>query len=256
MVNEDKPRFQFPFPEVAFSSERPRHRTVDRITDILEFVARRGTPQALTEISRAIGAPLSSTQSLVNGLTAAGYLEERNKLFGMGLTPYLLSTLAGNRPVEQVTHQMLEDVVAETGYIAVLAVLVGDNVYYLDYAASNPDFAYLAQNRLERPPLETSAGWVILAGLGDEQVWTMLSASASSKETVDKFQSDYPKLRASGECIAPCVALNGADGVAVAVRDQGNVVASVSVIAAMDDIARDADKIIEVLRRHQVKWNR
>lgn len=248
-----QPRFPFP---VGEQTDRPRHRTVDRIADILEFIARSGSPQGLTEISRAIGAPVSSTQSLVNGLAAAGYLEERHKQFRLGLAPYLLSTLAGSRPVEHVTHQMLEDVVAETGYIAVLAVLVGENVYYLDYASSDPSFEYLAQNRLQRPPLETSAGWAILSGLGDDEVWRILAQSGSSEETLNAFQKAYPQLRESGECIAPGVALNGADGVAVAVRDQGAVVASVAVIATTDEIARDADSIIEVLRRHRPRWDR
>ena len=247
--------FRFPFP-IGEQTDRPRHRTVDRIAHILEFVARSGSSQGLTEISRAIGAPVSSTQSLVNGLVVAGFLEERHKQFRLGLAPYLLSTLAGNRPVEQVTHQMLEDVVAETGYIAVLAALVGDNVYYLDYAASDPSFEYLAQNRLQRPPLETSAGWAILSGLGDDEVWGILAQSNSSEETLNAFQRAYPQLRETGECIAPGVALNGADGVAVAVRDQGAVVAAVAVIATAEEIERDADSMIEVLRRHRSRWDR
>ena len=151
---------------------------------------------------------------------------------------------------------MLEDVVEETGYIAVLASLVGDNVYYLDYALSDPEFEYLAQNRLQRPPLETSAGWAILSGLGHEQVWGILAASESSQETINKFQRWYPDMRATGECVAPGVALNGADGVAVRVESQGVAVASVSVIASTEQIARDAERIIEVLRRHSARWNR
>ena len=158
--------------------------------------------------------------------------------------------------MDQVTHEMLEDVVEETGYIAVLASLVGDNVYYLDYALSDPEFEYLAQNRLQRPPLETSAGWAILSGLGHEQVWGILAASESSQETINKFQRWYPDMRANGECVAPGVALNGADGVAVRVESQGVAVASVSVIASTEQIARDADRIIEVLRRHSARWNR
>ncbi len=252
-MNNSHSRFPFPIGE---QTDRPRHRTVDRIAHILEFVARSGSSQGLTEISRAIGAPVSSTQSLVNGLVVAGFLEERHKQFRLGLAPYLLSTLAGNRPVEQVTHQMLEDVVAETGYIAVLAALVGDNVYYLDYAASDPSFEYLAQNRLQRPPLETSAGWAILSGLGDDEVWGILAQSNSSEETLNAFQRAYPQLRETGECIAPGVALNGADGVAVAVRDQGAVVAAVAVIATAEEIERDADSMIEVLRRHRSRWDR
>ncbi|WP_459612793.1 IclR family transcriptional regulator [Corynebacterium urogenitale] len=251
--DESAPRFPFP---VGADTGRPRHRTVDRIADILEYVARAPQPQGLTEISKAIGAPVSSTQSLVNGLAAAGYLEERNKIFRLGLAPYLLSTLAGSRPVDQVTHEMLEDVVAETGYIAVLASLVGDNVYYLDYASSDEKFEYLAQNRLQRPPLETSAGWAILSGLGDDRVWGILAASESAVETINKFQRWYPSMRDSGECVAPGVALNGADGVAVTVENQGMVVASVAVIASPEEIARDSDKIIEVLRRHRRQWDR
>ncbi|MBC2681381.1 IclR family transcriptional regulator [Corynebacterium anserum] len=246
---------RFPFPEEA-NTGRPRHRTVDRIADILEHVARSPQPQGLTDIAKAIGAPVSSTQSLVNGLVAAGYLEETNKAFRMGLAPYLLSTLAGSRPVDQVTHEMLEAIVEETGYIVVLAALVGDNVYYLDYACSDPKFEYLAQNRLQRPPLETSAGWAILSGLGDDQVWGILAASKSSQETINKFQRWYPHMKETGECIAPGVALNGADGVAVAVEKQGTVVASVSVIASPEEIEKDSETIIEVLRRHRKKWNR
>ena len=245
---------RFPFFNSGHTA-RPRHRTVDRIAEILEFVARSATPQGLTEISKAIGAPVSSTQSLVNGLAAAGYLEERHKLYRLGLAPYFLSSLAGNQHINSVTHEMLEAVVAETGYIAVLAVLVGDNVYYLDYASSDPKFEYLAQNRLQRPPLETSAGWAILAGAGDAQVYEVLAGSGASAETINKFQREYPAMRASGEVVAPGVALNGADGVAVAVVNDGVVVASVAVIAATEEIARDKDKILEVLRRHRAAWN-
>ena len=247
------PRFPFP---LGADTGRPRHRTVDRIADILEHIARAPQPQGLTEISKAIGAPVSSTQSLVNGLAAAGYLEERNKTFRLGLAPYLLSTLAGSRPVDQVTHEMLEDVVAETGYIAVLATLVGDNVYYIDYACSDKKFEYLAQNRLRRPPLETSAGWAILSGMGHDRVWGILAASDSSEETINKFQRWYPEMRDSGECVAPGVALNGADGVAVTVKNQGMVVASVGVIASMEEIAKDSEKITAVLRRHRRQWDR
>ena len=36
----------------------------------------------------------------------------------------------------------------------------------------------------------------------------------------------------------------------------GGAVASVAVIASTEQIARDADRIIEVLRRHSARWNR
>ena len=95
-----------------------------------------------------------------------------------------------------------------------------------------------------------------MSGLCDDEVWGILAQSNSSEETLNAFQRAYPQLRETGECIAPGVALNGADGVAVAVRDQGAVVAAVAVIATAEEIERDADSMIEVLRRHRSRWDR
>lgn len=244
---------RFPFPEDG-ATNRARHRTVDRMSAILENVARSATPLTLSDIAHAISAPVSSCQSLVNGLVAAGFLEEDNRTYQLGMAPYLLSTMAGRRPVETVTHEMLEDIVAETGYIAVLAVLIGSNVYYLDYAASDPSFEYLAQNRLKRSPLETSAGWILLSGMDDAVLWGFLAGLDADQEHVNSFHRHFPEVRQSGECVAPGVALNGADGVAVAVRDRSDkVVAAVSVIASEEQIAADAEHVIEVLRRHRVR---
>ncbi|KAB3519926.1 helix-turn-helix domain-containing protein [Corynebacterium sp. zg254] len=252
---------RFPFVSEG-GSHRPRHRTVDRIAAILEHVARAPEPQGLSDIATAIGAPVSSAQSLVNGLTAAGYLQERGRGFALGLAPYLLSTVAGRRPIEIVTHDMLEDIVSRTGYIAVLAVLVGNNVYYVDYAASDPSFEYLAQNKLRRPPLETSSGWALLAGLDPDTAWDMLldhqltggTNAEISADLLNRFQREYPVLRETGEVIAPGIAQNGADGVAIAVKEHGRVVAAVAVIAAPDQIARDAHTIIAALRDARRRW--
>ena len=267
----------FPFPEDP-TPARPNHRTVDRIAAILEFVAREREPQSLTKIAQAVGAPVSSVQSLVNGLTATGYLKEEGKTYRLGLAPYFLTALAGQQLVTTVTHEMLEDIVAETGFIVVLAVLIGEDVYYVDYACSDPAFEYLAQNRLKRHPLETSAGWVLLSGLDVPTAWNYLAAAEGKQELVDRFQREYPTLRQTGECVAPGVASNGADGVAVAVRDrsadrsagkgasksagtgagasiEGTAVAAVSVIATTEEISANSEHIIGVLRKHAHRWN-
>ena len=249
-------------------ARRPHHRTVDRVAQILDYMARSPEPQGLSEIANAIGAPVSSTQSLINGLTAVGYLQDRPRGFSLGVAPYLLATLAGGRPVGQVTHRMLEEVVAQTGYIAVLAVLVGGNVYYIDYAASDPSFEYLAENKLRRSPLETSAGWILLSGLSTGEAWNHLAGYEAERpgrrlrdkngqwETlVERFQRAYPQIRKTGECLAPGVALNGADGVAVAVREHGDIVAAVSVIASDEEISREGDRILEVLRDMAPQWD-
>jgi DNA-binding IclR family transcriptional regulator len=256
----------FPFPpgmsdgsaERPGGTPRPHHRTVDRVAAILETVARSRTPMGLSDIAKAVGAPVSSAQSLVNGLAATGYLAEEARGFRLGMAPYFLATLAGTRPVDQVTHQMLEDVVEGTGAVAVVAVLIGGSVFYIDYAVDDPAYAYLAQNRLRRPPLETSAGWILLSGLDMDTTWAELAsaeAEGDHQDLVDAFQRAYPELRDSGECIAPGVASNGADGVAVAVKNRGDVVAAVSVIAGEEHIRRNADRILDRLRRCRGLWD-
>lgn len=254
---------RFPFPAPGEGAARPHHRTVDRVAAILETVARSTRPLGLSDIAKAVGAPVSSTQSLVNGLAAAGYLDEEARGFRLGLAPYFLATLAGTRPVDQVTHRMLEDVVAGTGAVAVVAVLIGGSVFYIDYAADDPAYAYLAQNRLRRSPLETSAGWVLLSGLDVETTWSQLSEQLAAaedagvaRELVDAFERGYPQVRETGECVAPGAASNGADGVAVAVRNRGEVVAAVSVIAAEDHIRGNVEMIRERLRSGRALWDK
>jgi len=231
---------------------------VDRVVAILETVARSRVPLGLSDIAKSVGAPVSSAQSLVNGLAATGYLSEEARGFRLGLAPYFLATLAGTRPVDQVTHQMLEDVVEGTGAVAVVAVLIGGSVFYIDYAADDPAYAYLAQNRLRRSPLETSAGWILLSGLDVDTTWAELAsaeAEGDRQDLVDAFQRAYPSLRETGECIAPGVASNGADGVAVSVKNRDGVVAAVSVIAGEEHIRANADKIVERLRRCRGQWD-
>lgn len=250
---------RFPFPAAGEGAPRPHHRTVDRVAAILETVARSTVPLGLSEIAKSVGAPVSSTQSLVNGLAATGYLEEEARGFRLGLAPYFLATLAGTRPVDQVEHRMLEQIVEGTGAVAVVAVLIGGSVFYIDYAADDPSYAYLAQNRLRRSPLETSAGWVLLSGLDVETTWGQLSVGEDAgvtRDLVDAFERAYPQVRETGECVAPGVASNGADGVAVAVRNQGQVVAAVSVIAETGHIRDHAPEILERLRAQRLHWDR
>lgn len=226
---------------------------------ILEAVARSTVPMGLSEIAAAADAPVSSTQSLVNGLAASGYLDEVDRGYRLGLAPYFLATLAGIRPVDQVTHQMLETVVAGTGAVAVVAVLVGGSVFYVDYAVDDPDYAYLAQNRLRRSPLETSAGWVLLSGRDVEETWRQLSLdedAGSDRDLVNAFEKAYPDIRATGECAAPGVASNGADGVAVSVMDRGQVVAAVSLIAREEHIRLHAGELLARLREQRGQWDR
>lgn len=236
--------------------KRPRHRMVDRVAAILELTAR-SDGMTLTDISQKLDFPLSTTQGLVNGLTAAGYLDERDKRYSLGMAPYLLSAMAGRRPVEMVTQSEIDAIFEETGLITVLAIAVDQKVYYLRHAAEGMSFQYLTENFMPRNLLRTSSGWVLLAGMERRDLWSYLrSRPDTESKYVDDFLDAAEEISKTGICATPAVAEpSGGDGVSIAVQQDGHTVAAVGVIGATEEITARRDELIETLIKHRQKWN-
>jgi DNA-binding IclR family transcriptional regulator len=236
------------------SRPRRRHRTVDRIASILEFAARSDGGVTLSEIARSLDAPISSVQSLVDGLVASGYLDERVRSYTLGGAPYLLNRLAGRAPVSSVTHEHLEAIHLRTGLTTVLSVAVAADVFYVDFCSTDPRFAYLAENYVRRSLIGTSSGWVLLAGMEKRDLWRYLSNLPSSDQhLVDRFFASLPLIEKTGVCAAPQTSLQG-DGVSIAVREGGKTVAAVGIIATREEIAARRDVLVEVLENSSRTW--
>lgn len=237
------------------SRTRSRHRTVDRIAAILEGAARSRTGVTLSEIAKSLEAPVSSVQSLVNGLVAAGYLDEHDRRYSLGSAPYLLNRLAGRRPVATVNHADLERIHQRTGLTTVLSIAVGPNVYYVDYCSSDPRFAYLAENYVRRSLIRTSSGWVLLAGMEQRDLWTHLRSVADEDQMlVDRFFAALPDIQKTRICVAPHASEQG-DGVSVAVQESGKTVAAVGVIASHAEIAARGSALAEILAESAAEWS-
>ncbi|MEL5959574.1 helix-turn-helix domain-containing protein [Streptomyces sp. CLV115] len=80
------------------------HRTVERITRILELVASHPGGYTLTEIATKLDDPKSSIQGFVNGLVDTGYLEELDKRYFLGAAPYMLTLRADRMPARNIRH--------------------------------------------------------------------------------------------------------------------------------------------------------
>lgn len=233
---------------------RKRHRMVDRVAGILELVARNDDGLSLTEIARLLDSPLSSIQGLVNGLVAAGYLDEYERRYRLGGAPYLLNLMAGRHLVTQVGHRELESVHGDTGLTTLLAVVVGQAVFYVDSCSSTPRYDYLAKNLVRRSLIRTSSGWVLLAGFNRRDLWSYLSGLPAEDEgRVERFLEELEKIQETGVCAAPHIS-EVADGVAVAVRERGRTVAAVSVVGPHADIRGRRDQLVELLEQHRQAW--
>ena len=258
--------------------ERPRHRMVDRVAAIMELVARSGSGLTLTAVAKALDAPISSTQGLLNGLVAVGYLDERNRIYTLGTAPYLLNVIAGRPPVTSVTHNQLAALHAQTGltttlateverslraadgswtldHFRALATDVGDDLFYVDFVSADPHYAYLAENKLRRSLLRTSSGWLLLADRERRDVWAYLkSRPRDDAEYVDRFLAALEDLRNTGVCVAPGVAVDGGDGVSVALRERGRTIATVGVIGSRSEVFARKDELASTYLKHATAW--
>ncbi|WP_028659299.1 helix-turn-helix domain-containing protein [Nocardioides insulae] len=239
------------------SRVRQRHRMVDRVAAILELVAR-SDGLSLTAIARHLDAPVSSVQGLVDGLVAAGYLDERAREYRLGVAPYFINLLAGRGVVNRIVHQDLVELHAETGSTtAVLAVAVGPDVIYIDHCSTDPRTAYLAERFFRRSLIRTSTGWVLLADWEKRDLWAYLDTLGDEDEhRVAEFLSSLDGIRETGTVVLPGTAEDTeVDGISVAVRERGRVVAAVGVVGPSVEIAPRSASIVESLQRHSKGWH-
>jgi DNA-binding IclR family transcriptional regulator len=138
------------------------HRTVSRVTTILERVAADHTGVRLTELAAVLDAPRSSVHGLVKGLVATGYLREEDGAYLLGpavgallmAAPPTLDLTA--RPEMEKLHRQFDETV-------MLASQVGDSVVYTNAIESTRVIRYSALLHTRRPLYPTSAGKCILA---------------------------------------------------------------------------------------------
>src|SRR2546421_4801355 len=100
------------------------HRTVSRVTDILEFVAEQQGAR-MHELAAALEAPKSSVFGLVKGLVSNGYLIDDKGTYRLGpaLGNLLLQPRVDLAGVVRPTLEALRD---EFGETATLGIAVGD----------------------------------------------------------------------------------------------------------------------------------
>src|SRR2546422_6851686 len=92
----------------------PHHRTVDRITGILETVVYR-PGITFSELARALDAPKGSVHGLISGLLATGWLYEEEHRFHLGPAVYALMLAGGHIRAGLVTHADLALLHEQTG---------------------------------------------------------------------------------------------------------------------------------------------
>lgn len=234
---------------------RPRHRMIDRAAEIMEAAARSERGLTLTDFASQLGAPLSTIQSLVNGLTAAGFLVEARKRFELGPAPYLLGAMAGRPPVRSVNHNALQALHHDSGQPVVLAVYMSQAIYYIDTVGDLAQFEYLTDKVVSRPPFRSSCGRAILATFDKRNLWDLIEAQpASEAEAVQSFLAELPDIRARELAYAPGLTGSRLHGVATPVREDDRTVGAVAIIGAASVLLGQKTRFEALLLQHRQNW--
>lgn len=162
------------------------HRTVRRVTTILEAAGDSPEGIRLAALARRLEAPKSSVHSLLRGLVAAGYLDERDGGYVLGPAIGTLLLPAGSGS-HVSARRALEELQRFSGESAMYCRLVGDSVVYTDIVESAQLIRYAAPLRERRPLYPTSAGKCFLAHFSPNRLASYLvgHVAASSRTAVE-----------------------------------------------------------------------
>lgn len=226
-----------------------RHRTIDRVTLILEaVVARPGL--TFSDLVRTLGAAKSSVHGFVQGLLANGWLHEERGQFYLGPALYGLTLASGQIRAGTVTYEDLHALHRRTGLGAYLGVRAGDHLIYVAVAGEDPVGDFFARSDMRRALLHTSGGKALLAAGTESSRESFLRRQPESEsQAVVDFLRQLPEIRRTG------IAFNYTQNLsrlslATVVRSQtGEALAALTLVATAERIEPQREALGHLLRQ-------
>jgi DNA-binding IclR family transcriptional regulator len=243
--------YDAPVPDSPAPLNGPQnHRTVDRVTQILEEVAYR-PGITFAELARALDAPKSSVHGFVRGLLAKAWLYEDGKRFFLGPALYGLTLVSGQIPAGSVSQADLEALHQATGVSVFLGVQAGDHLIYVSVAGTDAQTGFAARSNIRRGLLTTAGGKVILAERPDQERDAYLRRrSPQEAELVSQFLSELREIKRTH--VAENFRHGGSQfALATIVRNQfGEVAAEITLVGASDEMLPRKDQLRQALLSH------
>ncbi|SDZ70870.1 transcriptional regulator, IclR family [Variovorax sp. YR266] len=236
------------------ASDPQNHRTVDRVTQILEEVVYH-PGMTFAELVRALGAAKSSVHGFIRGLLAKGWLYEDQHRFYLGPAVYGLTLASGHIRAGSVTHEDLAALHAETKLAVFLGVQAGDHLIYIAEAGSDQAAGFEARSNIRRTLLSTAGGKALLAARSPfERESYLRRRSREEANLVDVFLGEMggiAKTRIATNANPTSMRM----GLATAVRGRtGDVVASVTLVGPAADVRPRLAKLSKLLLKHVDGW--
>jgi DNA-binding IclR family transcriptional regulator len=236
--------------------EPQNHRTVDRVTQLLEEVVYK-PGMTFAELARALGAAKSSVYGFIQGLLAKGWLYEQDRRFYLGPAVHGLILASGHIRAGLVTHAELVALHEESGVAVFLGVQAGDHLIYVADAGSDEIADFEARSNIRRTLLATAGGKALLASLPDAELKAYLRRRSEKEAAqVEAFLGEYGEIKRSG--IATNTRLSGSRfAIAATVKNRsGGAIASVTLVGRTVDLEPRVKKLSKLLLQHADSWSR
>lgn len=210
-----------------------------RIFDVLDTLV--GEPEGLrlTEISQAVGAPVSSTHNLLQTMVAAQVLDVTGDLrysvgpratrLGVRIVDSLDARTAGRRHLEKLAKSLGNDVY--------LAVRVGHRVVYVDRFRVS-ELVSVNIRLGDSLALHATAVGKLFAAYERELRDIVMSRerlplTAATIIAADELESEFERIRRSGVSLSREEAYEGIVGIAVPIRDASGALAAAVHVSAL-----------------------
>ncbi|HET9060919.1 MAG TPA: helix-turn-helix domain-containing protein [Acidimicrobiales bacterium] len=241
--------------EPAPKHDPPKHRTIDRVTQILEEVVYH-PGMTFAELSRKLDAPKSSVYGFTRGLLASGWLHQDNNRFYIGPALYGLTLASGHLRAGSVTDSDLRQLYEAAGATVFLGVQAGDDLIYVSEAGADLLPSFGARTNIRRNLLHSAGGKALLAAMpAEERDPYLRRRGADEPEFVEEFFLEYDDI------IRTRIARNTLRGgtqfaiATVVMGSTGRPVAEVTIVGRAADLLPRVSELADLLLEHVDSWH-
>jgi len=223
------------------ANERTTVKSAARVLDLLEFFSSGTDPLGVSEISKRLGTPKSSTYMLLITLEQRGFLvRDSSSRFGLhpSFSPDARAWIGGSRGrLLQLARGSMQDLVDALDESCFLSIIRADFMSeYIAKIASSQELRLDPPLGLAREPNAGSGGLVLLAYLPGEALERFFATHALRGYTANtlreprRLRRELALIRGQGYAVAEGTNYSHATGVAAPIRNRhGAVIAALSI---------------------------
>jgi IclR family KDG regulon transcriptional repressor len=215
--------------------------SVSHALDILESFTRTEDELGVTDLAKRLGLHKNNVFRLLATLEHRGYIEQNKSSENYRLGPKTLQIGAifiDQRECRRQARPILENLMASSGETAVVAVLRGNKVIYMDTVETPRTVRAISRIGAMHPAHCTAVGKVQLAAQQTSEIerlypeMNLAQLTDKSIATLDDLLSELRKIREKGYAFENEEADIDVRSIAVPVRDfSGNVIGAIGIVA-------------------------